>query len=316
MEILLTVIGIAVFLILLIKSAGLIRSSLLSLSYRLRINYFVSGFILLSVASSLPELSVSITSASQDVPDLSLGNLLGATLFLLTLVIGTLAIKHKSIPFRTMFGRAELLASLGLILLMLVAVADGALSRIDGVVLIVAHLGLVLYLIQKTRSANHMSPKTITVSKRKFLMAVAKGAVGVVLLIISSNFLVSLLVDLADTLNFPEVVVGILLLGISTNLPELAVALTSNTRNENKIAAGNVVGSAVANVPILGVLALLSPHKIENFGSVIPVALALLLTCGVLGYFAWTDKRVVRWEGIVLVLIYFAMIAFQLFNIF
>lgn len=316
MELLLTVIGITIFLTLLIKSAGLIRSSLLSLSYRLRINYFISGFIILSVASSLPELSVTVTSSSQGVPDLSLGNLLGATLFLLTVIIGALAIKHKSIPFRTMFGRAELIASLGLIILMLVTIADGYLSQLDGVILIISHLALVLYLIQKTRNANHLSPKNITVSKRKFLLAIGKGAVGIVLLIISSNFLVTLLVDLAGVLNFPEVVVGILLLGISTNLPELTVSLTSNTKNENKIAAGNVVGSAVANVPILGVLALLSPHKIEGFSSAIPVAIALLLTCGVLGYFAWTDKRVVRWEGIVLVLIYLAMILSQLFNIF
>lgn len=315
MPVLAIIIAILILVFVLVKSADLIKTSLVSVSYGLNINYFISGFVLLSIASSLPEMSVGVTSASHDVPELSLGNLFGATLFLLTLTLGSLAIKHKSIPFKTMFGRAEIIASLALISLMVVVIADGRLSTFDGVILILAHLSLILYLIYKTKKKNDLKTTKVAISNRKLLTAMAKGAVGLVFLVLSSNLLVDLLERLSISLGIPELILGVLLLGVTTNLPELTVALTSKTGNQNKVAAGNVIGSAVMNVPILGLLGILSPFEIEAFSAVAPIAMILLLVCVLLGYFAWTDKKVVRWEGVVLVTLYVVMIAFQLLNI-
>ncbi|WKZ31087.1 MAG: sodium:calcium antiporter [Candidatus Dojkabacteria bacterium] len=312
MDLLLKLTGIVILLLLMIKSAGVIRSSLVSLSYRTRINYFISGFVLLSFASSLPEFSIAISSASQDVPQLSVGNLFGATLFLMTVTVGALAIKHRSIPFKTMFGRREVIMSLLLIFMMAVVVIDKNLSKADGVILISAYVGLILYLLFKTKRANDLNPQHTKIANSKLILLTIKMVIGVTVLIVASNFLVNQVVDVASILKIPEVLVGILILGIGTNTPELVVALTSSATNENKIAAGNVLGSATTNVAILGLVAILSPYQLNGSSTILVVSIILTVTCLILGYFAWTDKRIVRWEGIALVFLYLIMFVYSL----
>lgn len=318
MSIVIIVAEILILLAVLLKSAGMIRTSLVSISLRLKISPFIIGFVILSVASSLPEISVAINSSAQAVPGISLGNLLGATTFLLSFVIGVLAIKHKSIPFRTTFGRIEALLTILITTCIVWAIIDANLVLSEGLLLMFIYLGFTLYLIYKAEKRNIAADYRLTMTNinKRVLVFVAKSITGMVFLIISSNLLVNLLITLAGTLSISETVIGALFLGIGTNLPELTMMLTSKTLNENKLAAGNIVGSALVNVPVLGLVAVLRPHQIEDFTLIIPFVVALLIACVTLAYFAWTDKRITYKEGLVLLCIFLVLFAFQSLKLF
>lgn len=302
-------------MIVMIKSAGLIRHSFLLISSQLRINPFVSGFIILSIASSLPEISVAINSSAQDVPDLSVGNLFGATIFLLTFVFGSLAVKQRGLRFEGAFQRKDIVFALLIVITMALVIFDGNLMFIEGVFLMMLYLSFVIYLVRKTRKSEDEEHK-LEITTRKALKLIIKAITGIILLIISSNLLIDLSVALAIELQISETLIGLVLLGIGTNLPEFTIMFTSRNGNESRLAAGNVVGSAVTNVPILGLLGILIPHNIDDITTLIPIALTLIFACLSLSYFAWTDKKITFKEGLLLMSIFVILLILQILKIF
>jgi cation:H+ antiporter len=128
-------------------------------------------------------------------------------------------------------------------------------------------------------------------------------------LLISANLLVNRAVHIAELLNIAPSLVGLVMLGVGTNIPELTVMVRSNGINKNKLAAGNFIGSATINAPILGVLAIMSPHNIVNFQPLIPALIILIGSIVLFGFLAFSNREITRREGYILVAIYLLWLA-------
>jgi cation:H+ antiporter len=306
METALQIGSIVIFLIPLIFGARLIESSLVHISRKMHVNPFVTGFIVLAIASSLPEISVAVNSAIQGVPDLALGNLFGATIFLLTFVIGSLAIKRKEIVFNGVFGKTQVIWAMLLVFMAIAMITDGNLTAIEGLLLILFYLCFAAYIIRLTYK--HTPEHKVTVlTDRQFYDSFIKSIIGVIMLIVFSNLVVHSSINLATSLGISETIIGIVFLGIGTNLPEIVIMLTSNGGSENKLAAGDIIGSAVVNIPTLGVIGVLLPHVIEGFSVLLPAVL--------FAYFASTGKKLTAREGVVLVALFLIFITYQLITL-
>ncbi|MBN1915890.1 sodium:calcium antiporter [Candidatus Dojkabacteria bacterium] len=287
-------------LYLLIKSADLLEDTFVQIAQKARLSPFLIGFLVLAIASSLPEMSVAVNSSLEGVPGISIGNLFGATIVILSLIIGLNAIKHKSIPFKGSYSFSFLLLSLILIGLMVILTADGELVPTDGLILITSYILLILFIVKNVVSHH----KTKKYRKKQNWKLYAGGLLGLAGLIISSHLLVEKTVGIALFFGIPNAVIGLLMLGIGTNIPELTLLIRSNTLEKEKLAVGNFIGSAMINVPTLGLLSLLSPHKIEYFQVLVPAMAVLALTLIVFALIAFSGREITRKEGFFLLGIY------------
>lgn len=298
-------------LFVLVKSADLVQESMVTISKAMNLSPFLVGFVVLALASSLPELSVALTSAATNVPELSLGNLIGSSIVVLSLIIGSTAIKAGSLPFTGSYSLSSLLLTLGLISTQVIVLLDGELSRDDGILLITGYIVVTAVVLRKVIK---LRPKKRRRKKVAFAKLLAFSAVGVLGLLIASNLLVETAVDFSESLGISKTIVGMLLFSIGTNLPELTMLLRSNTVDKSKLAVGNFVGVTALHIPALGLLAIISPHQIANV-SIIAIGQFFLALCLILfALFATTGKEIQRREGYLLVSLYLAWVFIESVN--
>ncbi|MCA9379114.1 sodium:calcium antiporter, partial [Candidatus Dojkabacteria bacterium] len=268
---------IILFTFLLVKSADLVEEALVLIARKAGVSTFVIGFVIVSIASSLPEMSVALGSSAEGVPALSVGNLLGASLVLLTLIVALNTFRHGTIPFRGSFHFRQVAISMLVIFSQVVVLLDQYLSREEGFLLIIIYLLFVLYITRNSTSGHkHLHMRDLT--DVKFLKVITTGIFGLISLIIFAALTVTQTVELAALVHVPNSVVGILLLAIGTNIPEIAIIFRSRNSEEEKLAVGNILGSAAINTGTLGLLGIIASPSLPNYVSLIPAITFLVVT--------------------------------------
>ncbi len=112
---------------------------------------------------------------------------------------------------------------------------------------------------------------------------------GLLLLLISANYLVKGGVSLAERLKISPLVIGMTVIAFGTSAPEFIVSLSAAMQGNSEIALGNVIGSNIANIGlILGVTALILPlpvqkESIKNDGPMMLLASILFILAGMSG---------------------------------
>ncbi len=272
---------------------------------------FIVASFLMTFITSLPELLIGLSSAYHQKPLLSLGNIMGSNIIVLTLVMGVggilaggLELKEKTLQRSTLY--ATLISPIPLFLML-----DGYLSRWDGVVL---YLVFAFYFHQLSlqekrfvRSFNNLNNKEKTSKKarRKFFKYVLITFSSVGLLLFSSEGVVWSASKLAAALDIPLPLIGLFLVAAGTSGPEIAFGMRSISMGHEEMTLGDVMGSVVLNSTfIMGSVALLSPFAIPDLslyfvsvGFTIFVSLIFLL-------FVKTGKTISKRESFILILIY------------
>lgn len=292
------------------KSADLVEEALVFLSKQFRINQFIVGFVILSVASSLPEIMLMFTSAGSQSASLSAGNLLGGLIILLTLVVGINVFKAKKVPFKGHFGLQQLFLSLLVTLTALMCLLDGNVGALEGIIMLTAYSIYILYLIFfEMRNFKTESHATTELNRQVTLKKTLRAILGLILLLILARLAVDVAIRAGEIAMIPKSIIGLIVLALGTNLPELTIALRS-TKESRSLAIGNVFGSATINTAILGILALISPFRIGN-GSLLPAIILISITILYLALAATTGTEIRRREAYFLFALYFAMIIIE-----
>lgn len=297
----------AVAVIALVVSARYVEKSFIEFAHKFKINEFFLGFVILGLVTSLPEITIALF-ASKEAPQLSMGNLIGATTVLLTLIIGISAVKYKNISFTGKFAEKEVVAGILLMSAMILVFVDRNVAFVEGVILLAFYALYTLYLSEKL---NNKKERVfyLNISTEKTPAVLMKLIVGCITLIIASSYVVTFSEDLAKLIGISESLIGILLLAIGTNLPEITILILAKTSDEQKLALGNFFGSACVNAGILGLLAILSGgFVITDFETVVTGIVILALSLLYFAYFSWTGRKIDRREGILLIALYAAMI--------
>ncbi len=298
-------IALAIFLIsafVLVKSSEWVVTESIKVSRILGISTFTIGFIIISISTSLPELSVAIFSTLDRVPGLSIGNIFGANLTDITLVLGACAFFGGPLILkkRDMEDLLELLFVVSLVTLLILYMPRP--SAIIGMVLLGLFGLLIVRLYKKGRI-----PKTIFDGKKeKAPMALAKLLLSLFVLLIAARFLVESAVEISQGLNISETLFGATAVALSTTLPELTVELRAVRKKDYALALGDLFGSAVTNLTlVLGILILgnvnIQHIDVKPLFGLFPF---LFLTIFVLWYLLSRKSMLDRSHGILLISIY------------
>ncbi|KWX59120.1 calcium/sodium antiporter [Mycobacterium sp. NAZ190054] len=287
---------------------------------RLGISAIVVGLTVVSVGTSMPELAIGVVSAAEGNGAMAVGNVAGANVINLMLVLGLSAlILPLAIEMRTL--RSELPVMAGVAVLLWVLAADGMLSRADGLILVT---GAVLYTYSVVRSARrergsaavefvHTYP-TAGTDGRRTALHVGMTVGGIAVIVLGAQWLVDGAVGLARAFSVSDALIGLTVVALGTTAPELVTTVVSTFRRQRDVAVGNLLGSSAYNILlILGVTSLVPAHGIalprELVRIDIPIMMAATLAC--IPIFI-SGRRVGRVEGGCMVAAYVGFLVFLL----
>ena len=290
----------------LILGANLLVRGASNLAATLGIPPLVIGLTVVAFGTSSPELAVSVQSAWSGQTDIAVGNVIGSNIFNVLFILGVSALIAPLLVAEQLV-RKEVPLMIGASVLLLLFALDGGLSRIEGALLFAGAVAYTTYLVVQARregaaaSADYAREfgRNPTNRRRHWVAQIAMVLVGLVLLVLGSNWLVAGAVQAARLLGLSELVIGLTIVAAGTSLPEVAASVVAALKGERDIAVGNVVGSNLFNLlAVLGLSSLVSPAGLVVAPSLLafdlPVMIAVAIGC--LPIFL-TGYQIARWEG-------------------
>ena len=323
MSIAVSIFGMLALSVVLIKSAEVVVSSIRRIAAEVRVPSVLVSAIIIAVATSFPELFIGLASSFSDTSPLSLGNVIGANISNLSLVLGLAGVFGGTLYIRdTKFFNREWIFSFLLGFSPMLLLWDRGLSRIDGVILLSLYaIYLFLLFHQKVRTSReqpldlHRFLRSINDHRGPFVHSLARFFAGLIVLLLAAHWLVGLSSDLAGVLGVPIFVVGLLIVSVGTTLPEVAFSYRSIRDGVPGLVVGNLLGTLAFNSTfILGVVAIVNPITILHRRSYLIALAAYLLTGFLFWVFARSKYRLSRWEAFLLLVLYVVFFVVQ-FNL-
>ena len=216
---------------------------------RFGISEYVIGATLVAIGTSLPEMAASITANLQGKPDMAVANVIGSNIFNISLVLALVFLVAKSVnPDRDFFAKDSSWA-LFPVLLFVLMVMDGVLSRFDGVLLLLLMFAYVLFLLRENKEmvAFEDEEESEFSATKVALLAIF----GLVLVVVGAEYTIESASYLAKAVGVSDWIIGIVMLSLGTSLPELVVSVTAALKGKADMAIGTIIGSNMANITIV-----------------------------------------------------------------
>ena len=317
---------------LLVKGADLFVDGASGIAKKFGISELIIGLTIVAMGTSAPEAAVSIAAAAKGSAGISIGNVIGSNIMNIFIILGVVAsITPLKIERSTV--RYEMPFTIIVTVLFVLMGRDGLITRPDGAILWAGLLLYLAYLLRQAKQKPAESPaqSETTVQKAEETASaetvtetaeangtsaateespsiwklIALTIVGLAVILVSSDYAVDAAVALAKIFNISDRVIGLTIVALGTSLPELVTSVTAALRGNADLAVGNVVGSCIFNLLfVLGTSALILPipcaPKFLSDAYVAVGATVLLLL------FGFTQMKITRWEGVLLVACYVA----------
>jgi cation:H+ antiporter len=305
MEIVLQLLVLSLGFFMLIKGADWFVGGASGIAEKFGIPSLVIGLTIVAMGTSAPEAAVSITAALKGSADITVGNIVGSNIINILVILGIsaiiapLAVAKSTVKLEMPF----LIIVTALFLLLGI---DGKIGFLDGVIFICAFALYLTYLFvmaKKNRTDDIKNNQKISLSK-----SVIWTIVGLVMIILGSDFTVDAASKIAAAFGMSERFIGLTIVALGTSLPELFTSVCAARRGEADIAIGNIVGSNIFNILfVVGISALIVPVPFANgfiFDTTVAIAAAiLLLVCCI------KDRQLKRFSGILMIAAYIGYFA-------
>ena len=308
---------------LLVVSADFFIEGAKGLARRGGIPEVVIGLTIVSIGTSLPEILVTSTSAlnvteNQEVADFAIGGILGSVLVQITLILGFVAL-FKGLKIRpSWLNRDGLIMMLSLLLMTFFLISDEGINRIEGIILSSLYIVYISWLLynrkeimdeESTGEAESIELRSLSWSGAAYFVMVL---IGLALAVFAAHHLVANASDLAYEMNIPHSIIGTVVSGLGTSLPELTIAFMAAKRSQG-VAIGTLIGSNITD-PLLsiGIAATVHPLYLTEAGSdmiMLVILPASIISTAVALLLMRTSYEFKKWEGIILIVLYFIFLA-------
>ena len=263
---------------------------------------FIIGATIVSFATTLPEMLVSVFAALEGNADIAVGNAVGSVtantglIMCLSLVCMTCLMERRQFGVKACLLLAAILSLFGF-------TRDGRLSVAEGLLVLVIFAGfLAESLISARREQGTelkedeerpaVSGKTVAGNIVKFVLGAAGIVLGAQLLIDNGSAIASLL-------GVPDAIIAATMIAIGTSLPELVTTLTAIRKKESSLSVGNIIGANIMDLTLILPLCSLILGKslpVQSQGMLLDIPACLIICAAVLVPALWKGKFQ-RWMG-------------------
>lgn len=314
-NIIIVLIVLAGSLFILSKAADVLVDNAVKLSKMWGLSEIIIGATIVSLGTSLPELSTSVTSALQGNGNFSLGNAVGSIITNTSLIIGISALFGKlPVDRKTSKKLSMLIAAAFLLILPTIPYKIGSgLGQIKqwiGFIFLIL-IPIYIYFLIKQENKNNDVEKTDILeenNRKNIIIIICKIFISAFAIAASASVLVSSAVVLAGRIGVPDVIIASTLVSFGTSVPELSTCIAAAKRKRGGLAIGNIMGANIMNILlVVGAAVALTPGGIavsQEFYKIHFIVLGLVIS--VFGLFAYNKRidEISKREGIILILIY------------
>lgn len=310
MEYFLNYVLLVIGFVLLIKGADFFVDGSSSVAKKLKVSSLIIGLTVVAMGTSLPECSVSVSASLANKNELAVANAVGSNIFNLMAVCGICALFCPLTIQKSTLKREFPLSIIAAGLLLGLGTTSMLIARFEGLILLGLFAVFIIWMIISALSARKNSNENEEDIKIlpawKCLLFIIGGAVGIAL---GGKLVVTSASEIAKHFGLSDNLIGLTIVALGTSLPELVTSIVAARKNEIDMALGNVIGSNLFNILfVLGIAAAISPVTFirENIiDTIILIIMSLLVLM-----FCIPKKKLVRWQGLVMLIIYAAYVVY------
>lgn len=291
-------------MVFLIKGADFFVSGASKIAKSLKIPSLIIGLTLVSVGTSAPELSVSLTASVQGKNDMSFGNVIGSNIFNTFVVIGVSSLFVPLTLSKEMkkYDMPILIGIYFILILFTLVTTPYVITTIESIIIFALTFVYILHLILRSRDEIKNAESVIENTGKWYINILLVG-IGLAGIIFGGDFVVDSASYIAIKLGMSELLVGLTIVAVGTSLPELVTSIVAARKGENDIAIGNAIGSCIFNIIlILGLSGIILPISIDT--ACIIDLLVMLASAVIILLLVFKNDSVSKKSGIFLITIY------------
>ena len=291
-------------LVLIIKGGDWFVDSAVFIANLTGIPKFIIGATIVSVATTLPELTVSVTGVIDGELDLAVGNAVGSVTANIGLIMGISLVCIPAVIKRSQFWLKGTLMSAAALLLWILC-KDGTLHMLPSFALFAL---LAVYVWDNIRDAKNDvgSDEREVVDKKDLPKQIVMFIIGIAAIVVGSKLLIEYGSEIALLLGVPSAIIGVTMVAIGTSLPELITTLTAIRKKESSMSIGNIVGANIIDLAmILPICSVVSDGKLtiaeQSYALDMPMCFAMTLIAVLPPLI---KGKLYRWQGILILALY------------
>lgn len=270
-----------------------------------KIPKLIIGATIVSIATTLPELLVSIMAAVQGKTDMAVGNAVGSVTANVGLILAV-ALIFMAGPINR---KDYLLKSILMLLASLIIACCGFVGEVNVILSIVLLLIFITFMVDNIISAKKSvsieEDTPVKKDKKTVIINVLKFVVGAGAIVWGADLLVDNGSEIARWLGVSERIIGVTIVAVGTSLPELVTTITAIVKKESALSAGNIIGANVLDLTLIMPLCALVSGVALPIASTAVVDLVACLVVGTVALVpALAMKKFAKWQGFVLLGLY------------
>ncbi len=254
------------------KGADFFVDSAVVMAARLHIPHLVIGIVLVSFATTTPELAVSVVAALEHRPEMALGNAVGSVICNCGLALALCGLcSRRPVPVQPQVLRLTGTVLLGVCALLLVFVfRDNTLTRWEGLVLMGILAGYLGVLLSRHGRRDSRPPDPVAVSApalpgRPLRMVLLLFLASLGIIILASRLIVTAATTIALQLGIPEAAIALTVVALGTSIPEVATSIIAAVKGQGALSVGNILGANIMNICwVAGASALINPLSLAR----------------------------------------------------
>ena len=273
------------------------------IAQKLGVSTLFTGLVIVGFATSMPEMVASVQAALDGSPGIAWGNIVGSNIANTLLILGASALVTPIILTGT--GRRDAVVALGATLILWAMALSGVGARWIGIGLLALIIAYIVWRYRHPGGAQ-LDDDDGEDGPTNGWMASGLFIVGLAILVAGGNALVTGAIDLATIFRVPETVIGLTIVAVGTSLPELAASVAAALRGKSGLAIGNVVGSNIYNILLIGGVTMgIAPDPVSSELAGLQMALLTASAAGLLALL-WYAEKIGRLLGAGLVALFAA----------
>ena len=273
------------------------QSEKIALHYN--ISQFIIGATLVALGTSLPEMAISMSASMKGSADIAVANVIGSTIFNISLVLGVVFIVAKNVNSkRDIFAKDSAWGLFPIFIFILMGL-DGQLNRVDGILFIMLMLAYLLFIIQDHQVDEHSIEDR---EKFNWLKSGSLLLLGFAFVIVGADFAIESAGNIARMFGISEWLIGLFLVAFGTSLPELTVSIKAAIEGKAEMSIGAIIGSNVANFTmVLGLSSIVNPLNVDFSAYLFDIMAAVILS--IMLVFITANKMYNKSAGVVLLIV-------------
>ena len=299
--------------IVLIKGADIFVDGASSIALNLKLSKMLIGLTIVAFGTSAPEFAVSVKSIISGNADMLLGNVIGSNILNILLIIGICSLIHpvyvKSNTVKKEIPIVMLISGLLFFLAKdnLFVSSVNEISRNDGFIILLFFTIFIYYLISIMRNKTDEDSNEAPLSMFKSILFTV---FGIVCIVIGSNVVVDSASKIATILGVSQRMIALTVVAFGTSLPELVTSIVSVRKGEQEILVGNIVGSNIFNIGIVTGVPVALFGGIPAVGFSMIDLIAMIVAAILLFVFSFKDRKIDKFEGIIMLIIFIVYYTF------